>query len=242
MKCGIITAADESLDWNSYLTGVEIVRHPANVTTKFENVYQGGKRIQRLLATSGKIPVTSVPPEWIGSTIVHLAPVVHEITGEFSELFPRSLVGITPQGLLRDWDPSGLVYQSHWKGDDSLLSRSQIAIFSKDDISNDPTFLCRCLEQIPIVVVTEGERGAILYHQGKCSRFPAYPAQEVDPTGAGDVFAASFLVEYHLTGDPHRSAAFACCAASFAVERAGLEGITSRDAIEDRLAQYRSLL
>ena len=31
---------------------------------------------------------------------------------------------------------------------------------------------------------------------------PSLPRQEVDPTGAGDVFAAAFLVPYHEMGDP----------------------------------------
>jgi 1D-myo-inositol 3-kinase len=61
----------------------------------------------------------------------------------------------------------------------------------------------------------------------------------VDPTGAGDVFASGFLIEYHLARDPWRAAAFACCAASFAVERPGLEGIPDRESVERRLALYR---
>jgi sugar/nucleoside kinase (ribokinase family) len=66
----------------------------------------------------------------------------------------------------------------------------------------------------------------------------AFTVKEVDPTGAGDVFAAAFLIEYNLTGDPRHSTAFACCAASFAVERPGLTGIPDRAAVENRLAAY----
>ena len=37
---------------------------------------------------------------------------------------------------------------------------------------------------------------------GAIERFPGYPASEVDPTGAGDVFAATFLCALVATDDP----------------------------------------
>lgn len=243
MSAGVVTAAGDPLDWSNYLPGIEIARSHCRTTTTFENLYREDKREQRLLALADTIPAAAVPREWLDSPIIHLAPVAHEIGGEFCSLFnKKSLIGITPQGLLRRWDDLGAVRQGPWKGGDSLLSGCDVAIFSREDVAGDSTFLHRCLEQVPIVVVTEGDRGAILYCQRKPNRFPAYPVKEVDPTGAGDVFAASFLVEYHRTGDPHRGVAFACCAASLSVERPGLEGVPTRAAVEERLAQYQRLL
>ena len=42
---------------------------------------------------------------------------------------------------------------------------------------------------VPFVVVTDGNKGAILLHEGTTKRFSAYHYGEtVDTTGAGDVF------------------------------------------------------
>ena len=58
---------------------------------------------------------------------------------------------------------------------------------------------------------------------------PAFPVREVDPVGAGDVFAAAYLVAYHESRDPVYAATWASCAASFAVEAPGVAGIPTRE-------------
>jgi sugar/nucleoside kinase (ribokinase family) len=59
----------------------------------------------------------------------------------------------------------------------------------------------------------------------------------VDPTGAGDVFAASFLMRYHETGDLAEAAAFAACGASCVVEGIAATTLGDRAEIERRLVQ-----
>jgi 1D-myo-inositol 3-kinase len=71
---------------------------------------------------------------------------------------------------------------------------------------------------------------------------PTLPRPEVDPTGAGDVFAACFLVRYHETGDPLEAAAFAACAASCAVEGIGTSTLGDRAEVERRLALRERLI
>jgi sugar/nucleoside kinase (ribokinase family) len=44
------------------------------------------------------------------------------------------------------------------------------------------------------VLVTLGARGSIVYADGKLVRVPARDLGEVDPTGAGDAFAAAYVV------------------------------------------------
>ncbi|MGH9005037.1 MAG: PfkB family carbohydrate kinase, partial [Acidimicrobiia bacterium] len=63
----------------------------------------------------------------------------------------------------------------------------------------------------------------------------ALPRFEVDPTGAGDVLAAGFLVRYQETGDPLEAAAFGACAASCVVEGVGAASLGDRAEIERRL-------
>jgi sugar/nucleoside kinase (ribokinase family) len=239
LAAGIVTVAGEELDWQDCLPGVEIARWPATATTSFENLYREGHRSQRILAVAEGVPTEAVPRAWQGVSIVHLAPVAHEIDGRLPAIFPHSLVGLTPQGLLRRWDADGVVRQGPWRGDDRLLARSQVVIFSEEDLAGDPTFLPRCLDRVPITLLTRGALGATLFVRGDPKGFPAFPVREVDPTGAGDVFAAAFLIEYHRTRDPYHSTAFACCAASFVAERPGLEGVPHRAMVEERLLRYR---
>ena len=184
------------------------------------------------------VSVGSLPDSWRHPPIVHLAPVVHEVGKAFAGFFPNSLVAITPQGLLRHWDESGIVRQGSWTGDDGLLESCDVAVFSEEDVAGDGDFLERCIRQVKLVALTRGARGAILFWDGREEAFPAFPVEETDPTGAGDVFAAAFLIEYNLTKDPRRSAAFACCAASFAVEQPGMAGVPDRASVEARLAVY----
>ena len=60
------------------------------------------------------------------------------------------------------------------------------------------------------------------------------PATEVEPTGAGDVFAAAFLIRYNASGDPYEAAAYAAVAGALTVEADGIRGVPSRAALEAR--------
>jgi sugar/nucleoside kinase (ribokinase family) len=89
--------------------------------------------------------------------------------------------------------------------------------------------------------LTEGGRGARVYARGRCFRVPAFRCPELEPTGAGDVFAASFLVALGEGQEPLDAAQFAACAASFAVEAPGVAGVfENRAEVEARLADYRT--
>ena len=71
---------------------------------------------------------------------------------------------------------------------------------------------------------------------------PSLPRPEVDPTGAGDVFAAAFLVRYQETGDPLEAAAFAACAASCAVEGIGTTTLGDRDEVSAGMARREHMI
>ena len=89
-----------------------------------------------------------------------------------------------------------------------------------------------------MLVVTLGERGCDVYRQGGTEPFhsPAFKsAVEVDPTGAGDVFAAAFLWHLHKSGGDWKTAAdWANCVASFVVEKRGVGGVPKLTDVEKR--------
>ena len=62
---------------------------------------------------------------------------------------------------------------------------------------------------------------------------PAHRVEEVDPTGAGDIFGATFVAGWLNRLAPEDSLRLACAAGALAVMRQGpMEGVASRDEIE----------
>jgi sugar/nucleoside kinase (ribokinase family) len=46
---------------------------------------------------------------------------------------------------------------------------------------------------VPEVLVTYGLRGSIVFAQGRSTEVPAHPVYDVEPTGAGDAYAAGYV-------------------------------------------------
>jgi sugar/nucleoside kinase (ribokinase family) len=92
---------------------------------------------------------------------------------------------------------------------------------------------------VPVAVVTAAATGALLYVNGERYEVRPRRTREVDPTGAGDVFAATFMVYYQRQADPWEAAEAATCAASLSVEGEGWATIPDAARLEDALAEYR---
>ena len=145
-------------------------------------------------------------------------------------------IGVSPQGWMRQWDEQGHVSAREWEDAPEVLAHADAVIMSEEDISPFPEVLDEYVKLAKAVVLTRGERGATLFHNGQAVDFPAFPTRAVDPTGAGDVFALAFLRELHRTGDLHKASIFANCTASFVVEKPGTEGIPDLDRVLSRLS------
>jgi sugar/nucleoside kinase (ribokinase family) len=137
---------------------------------------------------------------------------------------------------MRRWDADGRVSSKPWQDAERVLSRVDVLVFSEQDVGGDEVLIQRYLELAQTGVVTRGRRGATVFSAGSCRHFPAFRAHEVDPTGAGDVFAAAFMVRLRETGDPFEAAPFANCAASFSIEGPGVSAVPSRRQVEERLS------
>jgi sugar/nucleoside kinase (ribokinase family) len=85
------------------------------------------------------------------------------------------------------------------------------------------------------VALTRGAQGSTLFVRGVPHHIPAFPAIERDPTGAGDVFAATLFSRLRETGDPFEAARFASYVAARSVEGAGISSIPARHEIEQAL-------
>ncbi len=235
-RAAIVTAAGADLDAHEFLRGVMTLRLPSAVTTTFQNLYPDGHRVQYLRAVAEPIPASAVPAAWRETPVVHLGPLTQELTPDLVRLFENSLIGVTPQGWMRQWDETGRVSPTDWESAAEVLARADVLIFSEEDVVHAPQLIDVYAGLAQIMVVTRSAKGADLYYQGRRRRFPAFmPAAEVDPTGAGDVFAAAFLLKLHETEDPEFATHFANCVASFCVEKPGVLGIPTLEQVEERL-------
>ncbi len=235
-RAAVLTSAEPTLDLSAVLAGVQVHRVSSAATTIFDNQYVGGSRRQYLYAVADPITAAHVPPAWQQAPVVHLGPLVHELGADLAAHFPHSLVGVTPQGWLRTWDNTDrLVRRRSWIEAPTVLAHTDVLVFSEEDVAGDPATIEAWAGMVPILIVTQGARGADVYVRGVPRHVPAFPAHEVDPTGAGDVFAAAFLLRFRESNDPYEAARFAHCVAAFCVEGPGTTNLPTREQVERRL-------
>ena len=219
--------------------GITICNKRAEKTTVFNNVYQDGHRTQYIYERAETLTAADLPTAWRETPIVKMCLIADEVDATLMNSFPNALIAATIQGWLRKWDDSGKIAAKEM--DWTLLEKVDIVLMSEVDIAGMEYVLPKIIESVAIVVVTKGAAGAVVYHQNETLFFPVFPVEEVDPTGAGDVFAVSFLVKYATTKSITQAATFAHVAASFVVEGVGVQ-LPDLEAINKRWKAYQLLL
>ncbi len=235
-KPGIVTRVAPDFVLPPSLHDITVHRIPAAHTTTFHNVYHQGHRQQFLLARAEVLQPEDIPSDWVNTSIVHLGPLDRELDSRFAQLFPRSLVGVTPQGWLREWDSTGRIRMRPWEEAREILPHVEVLVLSEEDLNGNIGLIdeYKCLTRI--AVMTQGPRGCTVFTCDESRQVPGFPVEEVDPTGAGDVFAAAFLIRLEETQDPYQAARFANATASFCVQAPGATGIPTREQVEQRLS------
>lgn len=238
LSVGVVTAAVEELGVEAALPFAEVVRVPAEADTTFENVYGPEGRTQRILAVAPALQVEQVPAAWRAAPIVLLGPLFREIGPEMAAWFASaSLVAVSAQGWVRSADADGRVRHEPWTGA-PYWTGADVLFASDEDLAGDEAELARWIADVPVVAVTRSSRGARVFERGVLREMAAYPAEEVDATGAGDTFATGFLVRYRETEDVAEAARFGAAAASLSVAGVGVASIEGREAIEGRMAAH----
>ena len=226
----VVTSCAGDIDPDAIVPGVEWRIVPSEQTTTFENRYEGSLRRQRVLAQATPLDLTSVPVAWRSAPIVLIAPVLDEV----SELLPRELhtaqtfLGIGAQGWLRRVE-DGIV-RLNWAAPTAMWLKGDAVFLSDEDVAGADIESWR--PRVPLLVQTRGRYGATVWHEYGWHDIPAFEVDEVDPTGAGDVFMAAFAVRYRETGMSLEAGRFAAAAAALSVTKPGIEGIGGRDDIE----------
>lgn len=236
LRVGIVTSWGSELPLGE-LKNIPIISYPAEHSTTFENIYTENRRIQTVHTVAPHLDYHMIPEPWRQAPIVHLGPVAQEVEPGLVRHFPNSLVGVTPQGWLRAWDEKGRVHASEWPEAAFTLQQSGAAIISLEDVLNDEARIEEIASASRILVVTEGAAGARVYWNGDVRRFRPPQVEEIDPVGAGDIFAAAFFIRLYLTRDPWESARFANMVAATSVTRRGLDGIPTFEEVQEYLIE-----
>ena len=218
---------------------IQMVRVPARLTTTFHHETDPDGRRLALLNRAADLDVDDLPEAWNEASLALLCPVANEVDPSLAATFTGGAVGVAVQGWLRKRGAGGAITPARWEDASLVLPHVQAIFLSWEDMGKFGNEVLYWFQQVPLGIVTLGASGALLFVNGERYVIPADVAEERDTTGAGDVYAAAFLLHYQREGDPWEAAAYAACAAACAVEAEGIEGIPDARAIEARLARYR---
>ena len=236
MKVGIITASGPETSLEA-LQGISVLSLDSPRSTTFENIYVEHGRVQYLRAQATRLDLHTLPASWRNVSILHLGPIANEMDSVVPNGISPALLGVTPQGWMREWNQEGLVSHTEWKNSQSVLRKASAVVISREDVDGDDELIEHMAHQTKLLVVTEAREGCVLYWHGDRRRFRAPEVHEVDATGAGDVFAAAFFVRLLKTRDPWESARFATLIATRSVSRLGLAGIPTPEDVEECLTE-----
>ena len=218
----LLTSAGPDLPREA-LAGLDVEVVPSPATTVFANAYDAaGVRTQRVLSAAAPLEPARLPVEWRGPDVLFLATVLREVdVPAFAGAAGARIVGLVVQGLVRDVRPGGAVAPRRWEPDPAALAAVDVAVLSDDDARGQGDLVARLAAALPVVAFTHGVDGCDLFVGGRATRVGVYPTREVDPTGAGDVFAAGLLLGLARGDDPVDAARLGAAAASVVVEARG---------------------
>ena len=237
LHVGVITSANETTSMKA-LDGIPSISIPSDYTTTFENIYNSEDgRTQILHHQAARISFDLVPEVWRSTPIIHLGPVAQELDSELPKNLLPSLLGVTPQGWMRTWNDDGHIIPCQWQNAEAILSQARAVVISREDVGGNEELIEAMAHQTPVLAVTEADAGAVLYWNGDRRRFRAPEVEEVDATGAGDIFATAFFIRLRETRDPWEAARFATQLSARSVMRVGLDGIPTQQEIDECLME-----
>jgi len=246
MRTAVLTSASPEPPIAELLRDIDLMVVPSRQTTQIRNVYSEGPRRQFVPQRASPLTADHLPPEWRQTPIVLLGPVMGELEEAFAPVFHLSLLGIGAQGWLRRVGRDNRVrpimpadFHAH-----QMLRHARALFLSDEDIAPGEAApaLTYWSDHVQIIAFTRGYNGADICVRGNWRHIDAFPAKVVDPTGAGDVFAAAFLIRLWESGDVWKATRFASCAASFSVEGEGTTAIPTREQIEARLKEHPNIV
>lgn len=233
----LMTALPDPGERGGALGAVRVEVVAAGELPEYENRYTADGRREQWLRAEG----APFPRDWWGAVpaadALVLAPAYRELTGAPPRV--SGLLAVELQGLLRSRDHEGRVVPrtSPELAVAPFVVPEAWFFLSDEDTDGVDGFAAGLIGRGVNVVVTRAALGATSYVRGEVRSWSACPARAVDPTGAGDAFAATFVVRLAETGDWRGAMCWALAAGALATEGRGLDGIPTRAAVQARACQ-----
>lgn len=236
LRVGILTAYAQDAILPD-LRDIQIISTISENSTVFENKYAKDGRHQRILSRAEILHPNQIPRSWSNPKIVHIGPIADEVDPSFIKAFPNSFVGVTPQGWYRSWDQEGKVGFNNFIEAKHYLQNADAVVLSIEDLQFDEGLIAELVYAIRVLVITEGSCGARVYWNGDVRNFRAPEKEEVDATGAGDIFSTAFFIRMAQTKDPWTSGRFATYLAANSVTRKGMDSPPTDAEIQENLVE-----
>src|SRR5688572_14672312 len=113
IRVGIVTASGPETSL-APLGNIPVISLKSPQSTTFENIYTKSGRIQYLRGQATRIDFNHVPEVWRQASIIHLGPIANEVDAILPADFSPTLLGLTPQGWMRQWDSECRVSRGEW--------------------------------------------------------------------------------------------------------------------------------
>jgi sugar/nucleoside kinase (ribokinase family) len=220
-------------------------------TGGFRLIYdERGDRTLDVLGVANKIGAEGFPEEYLDAKFILVGPILGEVDLRFLEFLrssSKATIYLDPQGMIRTIGKDGRIF--HECNYQTFKNAASAVDFIKPNEhegeiitgEKDPVKALLKLRDLgsAVPIVTLADRGSILLNGDELYRIPAFTTTAIDPTGAGDVYAGSFITEYLRTNDIIESALFASAAASIMVEQVGPDFSMSAAVVEKRKSAIR---
>jgi fructokinase len=156
------------------------------------------------------------------------------------QLLENDVVKLIDVNLRQPYDTREIVEQLILKSDIVKLNDEELGVFGQwyNKHKHDEKSLVKWFAEeynSKMVIVTKGDKGALLYSDGEFYEHPGFKVDAVDTVGAGDAFLAGFIAALSEGKTNDKALEFACAAGAFVASKAGATPEYDRKEIEQLL-------
>jgi sugar/nucleoside kinase (ribokinase family) len=220
----------------------------------FRLIYdERGDRTLDVLGVANPIRQRDLPDDYLDSKFFLIGPILGEVDLAMIQHIrssSKAKIFLDPQGLVRTIGKDRRIIHNC---DQQVFKQiAKLVDFIKPNEQEsqtitgekDPVRALMWLRSLgsAVPIVTLADRGSLLLNRGELCRVPAFPTNAIDPTGAGDVYAGSFITEYERTNNLTESVLFASAAASIMVEQVGPDFSLTVSTVLERMEKIRGRL
>jgi sugar/nucleoside kinase (ribokinase family) len=212
------------------------------------NYDERGDRELEILGIADPIPQEDESFE--DADFILFGPILGEISPEFASNIKSKYdapVIFDPQGSLRMMDNGNIIHRFSEEfrkiaGISTIVKANELEakVVTGIDARKNPVLAVKKLYEFgcEIAIVTLGDAGSIIFDGTNLYEIPPYQVDAIDPTGAGDTYAAGFMIRYLETPNSLQEVGcYASCVASIMVENSGPDFSITRQQVQARFEE-----